>query len=132
MSKPKRVAIYVRVSTDAQNTDAQRQELEAWAERAGHTVVTVYEDQGHQRRGLGSEPLHCEPMPRRGLPSPFGSQNDEAGRRIRPQTAAASSSRRGQSIIPTSGHRALTWTDAALTVFPHRQLRPWVASPARL
>jgi len=46
MSKSKRVAIYVRVSTDAQNTDAQRQELEAWAERAGHTVVKVYEDQG--------------------------------------------------------------------------------------
>jgi DNA invertase Pin-like site-specific DNA recombinase len=46
MSKPKRVAIYVRVSTDAQNTDAQRQELEAWAERAGHTVVKVYEDTG--------------------------------------------------------------------------------------
>ena len=46
MSKSKRVALYVRVSTDAQNTDAQRQELEAWAERAGHTVVRVYEDQG--------------------------------------------------------------------------------------
>jgi DNA invertase Pin-like site-specific DNA recombinase len=46
MSKPKRVAVYVRVSTDAQNTDIQRQELEAWAERAGHTVVRVYEDQG--------------------------------------------------------------------------------------
>src|SRR5215831_7036845 len=46
MSKPKRVAIYVRVSTDNQNTKSQRQELEAWAERAGHTVVKVFEDQG--------------------------------------------------------------------------------------
>lgn len=46
MSKPKRVAIYVRVSTDTQNTNAQRQELEAWAERAGHTVAKVYEDAG--------------------------------------------------------------------------------------
>jgi DNA invertase Pin-like site-specific DNA recombinase len=46
MSKAKRVAIYVRVSTDTQNTDAQRQELEAWAKRAGHTVVKVYEDTG--------------------------------------------------------------------------------------
>src|SRR5499427_1819091 len=46
MSKPKRVAVYIRVSTDAQTTDTQRQELEAWAERAGHTVVRVYEDQG--------------------------------------------------------------------------------------
>jgi DNA invertase Pin-like site-specific DNA recombinase len=46
MTKPKRVAIYVRVSTDNQNTKSQRQELEAWAERAGHTVVKVYEDAG--------------------------------------------------------------------------------------
>ena len=44
--KPKRVAIYTRVSTDNQTTVTQRQELEAWAERAGHTVVKVYEDQG--------------------------------------------------------------------------------------
>jgi len=36
----------VRVSTDNQNTKSQRRELEAWAERAGHTVVKVYEDQG--------------------------------------------------------------------------------------
>lgn len=41
-----RVAIYVRVSTDAQTTATQRQELEAWAGRAGHAVVKVYEDQG--------------------------------------------------------------------------------------
>jgi DNA invertase Pin-like site-specific DNA recombinase len=44
--KPKHVAIYVRVSADSQNTANQRQELEAWAERAGHAVVKVYEDQG--------------------------------------------------------------------------------------
>jgi DNA invertase Pin-like site-specific DNA recombinase len=42
----KRVALYTRVSTDAQTTASQRRELEAWAERAGHTVVKVYEDQG--------------------------------------------------------------------------------------
>jgi DNA invertase Pin-like site-specific DNA recombinase len=42
----KRVALYTRVSTDAQSTTSQRRELEAWAERAGHTVVKVYEDQG--------------------------------------------------------------------------------------
>jgi DNA invertase Pin-like site-specific DNA recombinase len=35
MVKSKRVGIYVRVSTDAQSTDAQKQELGAWAERAG-------------------------------------------------------------------------------------------------
>ena len=46
MTKPKRVALYVRVSTDAQSTAMQRRELQAWAERAGHKVVKVYEDQG--------------------------------------------------------------------------------------
>jgi DNA invertase Pin-like site-specific DNA recombinase len=34
------------VSTDAQTTKNQRQELEAWVECAGHTVVRVFEDQG--------------------------------------------------------------------------------------
>jgi DNA invertase Pin-like site-specific DNA recombinase len=44
----KRVAIYVRVSTDdkGQTTENQRAELEAWAKRAGHTIVDVYEDFG--------------------------------------------------------------------------------------
>ena len=45
-AKQKRVGIYTRVSTDAQTTKNQRQELEAWAERAGHTVVRVFEDKG--------------------------------------------------------------------------------------
>jgi DNA invertase Pin-like site-specific DNA recombinase len=46
MVKTKRVALYVRVSTDDQTTDTQKQELEAWAERAGHVVVHVFEDHG--------------------------------------------------------------------------------------
>jgi DNA invertase Pin-like site-specific DNA recombinase len=46
MSKQRRVGLYVRVSTDAQTTSNQRHELETWAERAGHTVVKVYEDAG--------------------------------------------------------------------------------------
>jgi hypothetical protein len=33
-------------STGAQNTNTQRQELEACAERVGHTVVRVYENAG--------------------------------------------------------------------------------------
>jgi len=41
MLKPKRVAIYVRVPTDAQTTDPQHQELEAGVERAGHTVGQI-------------------------------------------------------------------------------------------
>src|SRR5271154_3223914 len=42
----KRVAIYLRVSTDKQTTDNQRRELEAVAERSGWKVVRVYEDAG--------------------------------------------------------------------------------------
>ena len=38
----KRVAIYLRVSTDKQTTNNQRRELEAVAERSGWQVVKVY------------------------------------------------------------------------------------------
>jgi DNA invertase Pin-like site-specific DNA recombinase len=44
--KPARVAIYARVSTDQQTADNQVQELEAWAERCGHTVVARFIDKG--------------------------------------------------------------------------------------
>jgi DNA invertase Pin-like site-specific DNA recombinase len=46
MTKPKRVGLYLRVSTTGQDTKSQRRELEAWADRAGHTVVKVCEDAG--------------------------------------------------------------------------------------
>src|SRR3954467_10092160 len=42
----KRVALYLRVSTDKQTTDNQRRELEAVAERSRWKVVKVYEDAG--------------------------------------------------------------------------------------
>ena len=42
----KRFAIYIRVSTSKQDTDNQRRELEAVAERSGWKVVKVYEDAG--------------------------------------------------------------------------------------
>jgi Resolvase, N terminal domain len=42
----KRVAICIRVSTSKQDTDNQRRELEAVAERSGWKVVKVYEDAG--------------------------------------------------------------------------------------
>lgn len=42
----KRVAIYLRVSTDKQTTDNQRRELESVAERSGWKIVRVYEDAG--------------------------------------------------------------------------------------
>jgi len=46
MTKPKRVALYTRVSTYEQTTANQAAELQEWAARCGHTVVNVYEDKG--------------------------------------------------------------------------------------
>src|SRR5437879_40702 len=46
MAKTKRVAIYARVSTDAQSTDVQIVQLREVAERHGWTVVAEYVDQG--------------------------------------------------------------------------------------
>src|SRR3954468_10365684 len=40
----KRVALYLRVSTNEQTTENQRRELEQVAERRGWTVAAVYED----------------------------------------------------------------------------------------
>ena len=42
----KRVALYVRVSTDGQNTDNQREELQRVAERHGWQVVATFGDEG--------------------------------------------------------------------------------------
>lgn len=42
----KRVALYLRVSTDGQTTENQRRELIQVVERAGWQVVEVYEDAG--------------------------------------------------------------------------------------
>jgi DNA invertase Pin-like site-specific DNA recombinase len=50
----RKVALYVRVSTDGQTTRNQERELEAVAERHGWHVVSVYRDQGisNARPGL--------------------------------------------------------------------------------
>ena len=45
-AKPKRVAIYLRVSTAEQNTRNQRRDLKAAAERHGWSVADFYEDEG--------------------------------------------------------------------------------------
>src|SRR6202048_2350667 len=42
----RRVAIYIRVSTSKQDTENQRRELEAVADRSGWKIVKVYEDAG--------------------------------------------------------------------------------------
>jgi DNA invertase Pin-like site-specific DNA recombinase len=49
--KARRAAIYLRVSTDTQTTENQRQQLEAIAERRGWPVVKVYEDRAKSRNG---------------------------------------------------------------------------------
>jgi len=41
-----KVAIYARVSTNEQTTDNQVRELTEWADRAGHEIVTIYDDDG--------------------------------------------------------------------------------------
>jgi DNA invertase Pin-like site-specific DNA recombinase len=46
MGKPKRVALYVRVSTDHQSVENQIRELKEVAERRGWTVIEVYRDAG--------------------------------------------------------------------------------------
>jgi DNA invertase Pin-like site-specific DNA recombinase len=46
MAKPKRAAIYLRVSTDEQTTQNQQRELAAVADHHGWQVVAVYEDAG--------------------------------------------------------------------------------------
>ena len=45
-TRPVRVAIYSRVSTDHQTTENQERELRAIADRMGWTVVKAYQDQG--------------------------------------------------------------------------------------
>lgn len=42
----RRVAIYIRVSTDRQNTENQARELRKVAERAGWEIVKIYRDEG--------------------------------------------------------------------------------------
>src|SRR5580700_2661532 len=42
----KRVALYIRVSTSRQDTENQRRELEAVADRSDWKIVKVYEDAG--------------------------------------------------------------------------------------
>jgi DNA invertase Pin-like site-specific DNA recombinase len=42
----KRVALYIRVSTSKRDTENQRRELEAVADRSGWKIVKVYEDAG--------------------------------------------------------------------------------------
>jgi DNA invertase Pin-like site-specific DNA recombinase len=44
--KRKRVALYVRVSTDEQNTDAQETALKEYVQRRGWLLHKIYKDKG--------------------------------------------------------------------------------------
>ena len=44
--KPKRAALYTRVSTDEQNTEAQERALREYVQRRGWKVQKIYRDQG--------------------------------------------------------------------------------------
>jgi DNA invertase Pin-like site-specific DNA recombinase len=57
----KRVAIYLRVSTSKQDTDNQRRELEAVAERSGWKVVKVYRTLASAARRAGINALGLTP-----------------------------------------------------------------------
>jgi DNA invertase Pin-like site-specific DNA recombinase len=46
MNKPKRVAVYARVSTDGQTTENQQRELHVAVERNGWTIAAEYIDHG--------------------------------------------------------------------------------------
>ena len=46
VAKPKRTALYLRVSTDHQSVENQIRELKQVAERRGWTVVEIYRDAG--------------------------------------------------------------------------------------
>jgi DNA invertase Pin-like site-specific DNA recombinase len=57
MSKPRRVALYARVSTTGQTVENQLSELRQHAERAGWLVIDVYLDQGISgRKGRDARP----------------------------------------------------------------------------
>jgi len=62
MSQPKRVAIYVRVSTDGQTVENQKRELGAVAKRHGWEVAGVFSDHGisgaKERRPAFDKLLH--------------------------------------------------------------------------
>ena len=103
-----RVALYLRVSTSEQTTDNQRHELEAWAARAGHEIVAVYEDAGVSgARGRDRRPE-------------FDRMLKEAARRRFDMLAAWSVDRLGRSLQDLVG--ALGEFQAAkVELFLHQQ-----------
>jgi DNA invertase Pin-like site-specific DNA recombinase len=71
MSKPRRVALYSRVSTDDQSTASQRRELIQACKHRNWTVTEVYEDAGASgAKGRSGRPAFdrlCQDATRRGF-----------------------------------------------------------------
>jgi len=83
----KRVALYVRVSTDGQTTDNQRQELEAVAERHGWEIVDTFTDRGISgAKGRDKRPgfdALCKAVARRDVDLVASWSVDRIGRSLR-------------------------------------------------
>lgn len=83
----KRVALYVRVSTDGQTTDNQRQELETVAERHGWEVVDTFTDRGISgAKGRDKRPgfdALCKAVARRDVDLVASWSVDRIGRSLR-------------------------------------------------
>src|SRR5262249_26953642 len=120
--KSKRVGIYVRVSSDVQSTDMQRHELSAWAERAGHSVVKVYEDQGISgAKGRDKRPAFdalLKDAVRREIDFDQ-TQCNEPLDQARWLYIGTTLAERGESLTP--GHHGVTGRD--LPVLPGRRLK---------
>lgn len=83
----KRVALYVRVSTDGQTTDNQRQELEAVAGRHGWEIVDTFTDRGISgAKGRDKRPgfdALCKAVARRDVDLVASWSVDRIGRSLR-------------------------------------------------
>jgi predicted site-specific integrase-resolvase len=67
-STPRRAAIYVRVSSDAQTTDCQYPEIERLLRARGYTLVSVYREQvsaAKKRAEKAATVVRPEPIARR-------------------------------------------------------------------
>jgi DNA invertase Pin-like site-specific DNA recombinase len=72
VKKPKRAALYLRVSTDGQTTENQSRALKAVAAQRGWTVVATYDDNGISgAKGRNKRP-GLVPRATQTTASPFG------------------------------------------------------------
>ena len=83
----KRVAMYVRVSTDGQTTDNQQQELQKVAERHGWHIVATFADKGISgAKGRDKRPGYealCQAVARKEIDLVAAWSVDRLGRSLR-------------------------------------------------